>query len=241
MRVVGYLRVSTDRQAEEGLGLDVQEEAVHEYAMAHQHIVVAVHRDEGRSGTYGLEGRLGLANALTDIKQGRADAIVVYRLDRLARDLVLQEQLLTEVWRMGGDVLSTAGGEGHLRDDPDDPSRRLIRQVLGAVAEYERAMIALRLRRGRAAKAARGGFAYGSPPLGQRAENRELTADMREQLVVARILELRAAGHSLRHIATMLEAEGHRPKRGATFYPATVARALRASEQSARDGAPPSV
>jgi hypothetical protein len=71
------------------------------------------------------------------VKDGRAGAIVVYRL---AGDLVLQEQLLAEVWR-SGELLSTAGGEAHLHDDP---SRRLIRQVLGAVSEYERAMIALR-------------------------------------------------------------------------------------------------
>jgi DNA invertase Pin-like site-specific DNA recombinase len=81
--------------------------------------------------------------------------------------------------------LSTAGGEANLHDDPEDPSRRLIRQVLGAVSEYERAMIALRLRRGRAAKGARGGFAYGSPAFGHRAAGRALVPDEREQAAIA--------------------------------------------------------
>jgi DNA invertase Pin-like site-specific DNA recombinase len=173
VKVVVYVRVSTGKQVEEGLGLADQEHACRAWARQHSHQVVAVFRDEGISGTKELEHRLGLAEALAAVKDGRAGAIVVYRLDRLARDLVLQEQLLAEVWR-SGELFSTAGGEANLHDDPEDPSRRLIRQVLGAVSEYERAMIALRLRRGRAAKAARGGFAYGSPAFGHRAAGRAL-------------------------------------------------------------------
>ena len=140
--------------------------------------------------------------------------------------MVLQEQLLAEVWR-SGELFSTAGGEANLHDDPEDPSRRLIRQVLGAVSEYERAMIALRLRRGRAAKAARGGFAYGSPAFGHRAAGRALVPDEREQAAIARARELQVAGASLRQIGATLEAEGHRPKRGAHWHPTAVARVLR--------------
>jgi DNA invertase Pin-like site-specific DNA recombinase len=99
--------------------------------------------------------------------------------------------------------------------------------VLGAVSEYERAMIALRLRRGRAAKAARGGFAYGSPAFGHRAAGRALVPDEREQAAIARARELQAAGASLRQIGAILEAEGHRPKRGARWHPTAVARMLK--------------
>jgi DNA invertase Pin-like site-specific DNA recombinase len=227
MRVVGYLRVSTDRQAEKGLGLEIQEAAIRAFAKAHHHRLVAVYRDEGQSGSNGLDTRIGLAEALAAIRDDQGQALVVYRLDRLARDLVLQEQLLAEVWRMGADVLSTAGGEQDLRDDPEDPSRRMIRQILGAVSEYERAMIALRLRRGRAAKAARGGFAYGSPPYGHRADSRALVPDEHEQAAIARAFELHAAGASLRQIGVTLEAEGHAPKRGSRWHPTAVARVLK--------------
>lgn len=151
VRVVAYLRVSTDRQAEEGLGLDVQQHAIRTWAKKHGHRVVAWTRDEGVSGTNGLDGRVGLAEALEAVRERRAEALVIYRLDRLARDLVLQEQLLAEVRRLGGVVLSASESESaFLVDDPDDPSRKLIRQVLGAVSEYERSMIALCLRSGRA-------------------------------------------------------------------------------------------
>jgi DNA invertase Pin-like site-specific DNA recombinase len=67
------------------------------------------------------------------------------------------------VRRLGGGAFSTSAAEsGYLVDDPDDPSRKLIRQILGAVSEYERAMIPLRLRSGRHRKAKHGGFAYGA-------------------------------------------------------------------------------
>jgi DNA invertase Pin-like site-specific DNA recombinase len=138
-------------------------------------------RDEGVSGSNGLDTRDGLADALEALKSRQAGGLIVYRLDRLARDLVLQEQLLADIRRMGAEVFSTSSAEAsYLTDDPDDPSRKLIRQVLGAVNEYERAMIALRLRSGRRKKHDNGGYAYGSPPYGWRAVGRELAEDPEE-------------------------------------------------------------
>lgn len=153
--------------------------------------------------------------------------MVVYRLDRLARDLVVQVTLLAEVRRMGGEVLSTAPSESdYLTDDPDDPTRKLIRQILGAVNEYERAMIGVRLRSGRRMKAHKGGYAYGSPPVGYRAEGKALVVEETESRAVARARDLREQGKSLRVIAGTLEEEGHRAKRGGSWHPTTLARAL---------------
>ncbi|MGO9963010.1 MAG: recombinase family protein [Acidimicrobiales bacterium] len=227
MKVIAYVRVSTSQQAEEGLGLEVQEQAIRSWARAHRHKIVAVVADQGVSGTKELDDRPGLAEALAMVGNGFVGGICVARLDRLARDLVLQEQLLAEVRRQGGDVFTTSTAEaGYLTDDPDDPSRRLIRQVLGAIFEYERAMIGLRLRAGRRRKAEKGGFAYGSPPLGWRAERGQLVVDDAESAALARMVELRNCGESLRGIATVLADEGHRTKRGARWHPQTVARAL---------------
>ena len=171
--------------------------------------------DSGISGTTELDDRPGLTEALVMVGNGSVGGVCVARLDRLARDLVLQEQLLAEA--------------GYLSDDPDDPSRRLIRQVLGAVSEYERAIIALQLRAGRRRKAEKGGFAYGSPPLGWRAERGQLVVDETEAVALARMGELRHDGANLREIATVLADEGHRTKRGARWHPQTVARALQSA------------
>jgi DNA invertase Pin-like site-specific DNA recombinase len=227
MNVAGYLRVSTDRQAEEGLGLDIQEQAIRAWAHTNGHRVVSWFRDEGLSGSNGLEHRDGLADALECIKHHSASGLVVYRLDRLARDLVLQEQLLADIRRLGADVYSTSTAEAaYLRDDPDDPSRKLIRQILGAVNEYERAMIRLRLSAGRRRKAEIGGYAYGAPPYGYRTHDGALVEDPDEQAGLRRMRDLRAGGASYRDIAAMLQAEGHEPKRGKVWYPMSVRQAL---------------
>ena len=225
MKIVAYLRVSTDRQAEEGHGLDVQEQAIRAWAKTHGHRIVQWARDEGVSGSNGLDNRVGLPDAVDAIKNTTAKGIVVYRLDRLARDLIVQETLLAEVRRVGGEIFSTSAAEaGYLTDDPDDPSRKLIRQVLGAVSEYERSMIALRLRSGRRRKHEQGGFAFGSPHFGFKAEHGELVADDDEQVVLARIAALRASGASLRTVAAVLTTEGHQPKRGTRWHVESIRR-----------------
>lgn len=226
--MVAYLRVSTDRQAEEGLGLEVQADAIKAWAKANNTRVVATFSDEGVSGSNGLDTREALLDAFNLIKANKADGLVVYRLDRLARDLIVQETLLAEVKRLGGEVFSTSAAEAsYLTDDPDDPSRKLIRQVLGAVAEYERSMIALRLRSGRKRKAKDGGYAYGAPPFGFRVKDGELVPDEGEQETLNRARELQEDGASIREIAVTLTAEGRRTKRGGTrWHPTTVARVL---------------
>lgn len=225
-KVVAYLRVSTDRQADEGQGLDVQRRAIEVWAKATGCRVVAIFADEGVSGSNGLDTRVALADALELLRDQAAQGLVVHRLDRLARDLVVQETLLAEVRRMGATVMSTSAGEAaYLTDDADDPSRTLIRQVLGAVAQYDRSMIALRLRAGRRRKAEKGGFAYGAPPFGQRVEGRELVPDPDEQATLRRVAELHRAGRSVRSIAAQLNLEGVPTKRaGAVWHPTTVAR-----------------
>lgn len=227
MRLVGYLRVSTDRQAELGMGLEVQEEAIRQWARREGHRVTKWCHDEGVSGSNGLGARNGLPEALAALRSGEVRGLVVYRLDRLARDLVLQEQLLVEIRRMG-ELFSTSVGEaGFLADDPNDPSRKMIRQILGAVNEYERSIIRLRLRSGRSRKAERGGYAFGAPPFGSAARDRKLVAVPDEWATVERIRTLRSSGHSLRAICSILEGEGRRTKRGGVrWHPAVVSQIL---------------
>jgi site-specific DNA recombinase len=138
-----------------------------------------------------------------------------------------QEQLLAEVWRAGGEVFSTAGGETDLRDDDADPSRKLVRRILGAVAEYERELLLLRLRRGRQLKATRGGYSgLGRPPCGWRAEDPGARPVLAEQRALARMRELHRQGLSLRQVAAALDLEGHRPRRAPSWSPMAVSRAL---------------
>src|SRR4051794_8029031 len=120
MKLAGYIRVSTDQQAADGLGLDIQRQAIKAWAKLAGHRLGDVHADEGVSGAKDLAERPGLGDALDAVRAGAVGGLVVYRLDRLARDLVLQEQLIAEVRRLGGVLFTTSAGEaGYLADDPD--------------------------------------------------------------------------------------------------------------------------
>jgi DNA invertase Pin-like site-specific DNA recombinase len=225
VQAVGYLRVSTAAQAEDGLGLEVQEERIQSWAAAGGHRLLAIHRDEGISGDAEEIDRPGLSAAIV-ATQDAAEALVVYRLDRLARRLFRQEMVIHQLRQRGRSVVSVSEAD----IDSEDPTRVLMRQMLGAFAEYERAVIKMRLQGGRRAKADRGGYAFGSPAFGWRADGKELVVDEAEQAVVARILELRDVGAGVRDIARRLNAEGLASKRGTLWHPQTVARVLRRLE-----------
>jgi DNA invertase Pin-like site-specific DNA recombinase len=235
VKIVGYVRVSTATQVEDGLGLDVQKAAVRTWCKSQGHKLVAILSDEGISGAKELEDRPGLADALGMLRDKQAEGIVVPRLDRLARDLIVQETVLAEIRRVGGKVFSTSPAEsGYLTDDPDDPSRKMIRQVLGAVAEYERSMVVLRLRNGRRRKAQMGGYASGAPAFGYEARDKALVVSDEEQATLKRITELRDSGASLREICVTLESEGRRSKRGSSSWqPMAIKRVL---DRTARTG-----
>jgi DNA invertase Pin-like site-specific DNA recombinase len=223
-RAVGYIRVSTDRQAEEGFGLEAQTKAIQDWCEREHLFLVQVEADEGESGSNGLTERHGLARAVAALQDGTAVVLVVARLDRLARDVVLQEQLLRDVlWPLGARVVSTADGEAQqLTHDPADPSRKLIRMILGAVAEYEREMIGLRMLAGKERKARSGGYAGGRPRYGTRAEGKALVPDEGEAQVLARVRQLRGEGASYRAICAALEADGLTTRGGGPWQPAVV-------------------
>lgn len=230
MRLVAYLRVSTDKQVEQGNGLDVQKGALSKWARAENHRIIAWLSDEGVCGADELEAREALPEALGMISSKQAEGVAFWKLDRLARDLIVQETILLEIGRIGGQSFSTVSSESALLgDDPNDPSRTMIRQILGAVSQYERAMIVLRMKMGRATKHAKGGYAYGAPAFGWQSVERELAPLPPEQDTLTRMRQLRANGASYREIAAILRAEGRPPKRGNSWHPMTVARALNRS------------
>lgn len=228
MILAGYLRVSTELQASDGLGLEVQRAAIATWAAANGHEIASWHADAGVSGTTELEGRVALGVVLESIRTGTVAGLVVTRLDRLARDLLVQETILRDVRRFGGTTHSTSATEAaYLGDDPSDPARKLIRQILGALSEYERALVTLRLQGGRATKAAKGGFAYGAPPFGYKSEGGVLVEVPDEAAAVSVMRTLRDGGASLRAVAAHLDATGTRPRRGVSWHPNTVREILR--------------
>ena len=112
----------------------------------------------------------------------------------------------------------------------------LLRQVLGAVSEFERSMITLRMLAGRRRKASAGGYAYGSPGYGYASVGRSLQVLDPEKEVVELIGRLRTEGRSLRQIASALDALRIPPRRGARWHPKVIATILRRRQRTDQVG-----
>ncbi len=224
-RAVGYIRVSTEGQAEEGVSLAAQRAKLEAFAIAADLELVAIREDAGVSAK--TLARPGLQAALADLREGRADALLVTKLDRLTRSVGDLGSLLERYFAERFSLLSIADSV-----DTRTAGGRLVLNVLTSVAQWEREAIGERTRDAlRHLKAQ--GVRIGGEALGWRrtdeldGEGRKVWApDLEEQTTAARILELRVAGASLRAICAALVAEGHRTKRGGRWAPQTVAQVL---------------
>jgi DNA invertase Pin-like site-specific DNA recombinase len=226
VQVIAYVRTSTARQ-QEAFGPDVQRAAIRQFAKRAGHRVVAWETDT-ISGTSELASREGWREAAALVRAGKAKGIVVARIDRLARDVMVQELLLRNLTELGGVVLSARDSENELlTGESKDPSRKLIRTILGAISEYDREMITDRLSAARKAKAARGGYAHGALPYGYRSQGGKLVPLPAEQKALCTMRSLSAQGLSTHEIADILATEGYPTKRGGKWCGATVARILK--------------
>lgn len=139
------------------------------------------------------------------LRDDQADLLLVARLDRVARDLTIQEAVLAEVWRLDAEVHACDLGMVQ-RDDPDDPMRTAIRQVMGAFAQLDRAMLVKRLSDGRAAKKRAGGKAVGRYPFGWSKDGP--VPD--EQHVIENVRALRNSGMTWEQVTLQINARGTR-------------------------------
>lgn len=221
--VWAYLRVSTDGQ-ELGTGLDVQRQHIAAYAAA-QGLTVDRYVQDVESGA--KENRPALGELREAVASGNVRAVLVYRLDRFARDLLLAEALHRELSaRCTVTSVSEAFGEGF--------TGNLMRQIVAAFAEYERAVIATRLKGGRKESARQKGTFSGGPgvlgyrPVGSKANpgKGELKVVEGEAEAVRAVFELRGEGLTLQAVADALNARGHRTVKGAAFGPVQVSRIL---------------
>lgn len=230
LRLVLVRRVSTSAQAVDGYGLDAQEKDCRKWAKATGgirivHMVTDGDGKGGKSGASTLDERPGLMDAVAWIADGRADGILAPNLDRLARELTVQEAVLSYVWALAGRVFTADHGE-HLEDDASDPMRTAMRQMRGVFHQLDRGLIVKRLTEGRTAKGSKGGYAYGAPQYGQRTEDKTLTEDEQETAVLEQMRTWQVEGASIRTICARLNEQGVPSKRGGKWHPTTVSRLL---------------
>jgi len=144
-KVFAYLRVSDPSQIK-GDGFTRQEKAIRDYAKINKLSIHTVFKEEGVSGT--LEHRPALAEMLVSLEQNGhgVKTIVIEKLDRLARDYMIQEFIIRDFQKQGFNIISTMEGKDLCGDDP---TRKLIRTIMGAFAEYDKTMIVAKLRASR--------------------------------------------------------------------------------------------
>jgi DNA invertase Pin-like site-specific DNA recombinase len=208
LKAFAYLRVSGKGQVE-GDGFTRQLETIRKYAKANSIKIVEVFREEGVSGSKDLENRPALLSLLTALHADGTKLVLVEKLDRLARDLMVQETIIGDLRKNGFELVSVM--EPDLLQD--DPSRKLMRQIFGAIAEYEKTMIVLKLRGARLRMKAKEGRCEGQKPYG--------FYNQEEQTLV-RMKELRQTGLGYDRIAETLNAENVKPRTGERWWGKTV-------------------
>jgi DNA invertase Pin-like site-specific DNA recombinase len=208
-RAFGYLRVSTDAQADSGLGLEAQRTAVEAAATRLGVALVDVFTDAGLSGSLDMEDRPSLFAAVQALKRG--DVLLVAKRDRIGRDLIGVAMIERSIIRKGARIVSAAG-EG---TEGTDAGAMMQRQILDVFAEYERRLIGQRTKAALRAKRERGERA-GNVPFGYAlgADGQKLELSAPEQTVLSILGELRSAGYSLRQIAAELNRQGFTTRRG---------------------------
>jgi site-specific DNA recombinase len=226
MRAVGYIRVSTQGQADDRVSLDAQEAKIRAWADFNGASEVVLFRDEGISGKRS-DNRPGLQAALSAITPG--DALVVYSLSRLSRSTKDTLALADVLQKKEADLVSLSE-----KIDTTTASGKMVFRLLAVLSEFERDQISDRTKAALQFKRANGEKTGGSVPFGYNARAGRLYRNAREQEVIALIRRRRGRGESLREICHALEADGHKRKDGkTTWQPKSILRIINRERRAA--------
>lgn len=214
-KAFAYLRVSGKGQVE-GDGFTRQLEAIRKFAASNDFKIARVYREEGVSGATDWEHRPAFSEMMAAMLGNGTRTVLVERLDRCARDLMVQESIIADFRRKGLKIVSV--NEPDLCSD--DPSRVLMRQMLGAFFQYEKTLLVAKLRGARQRIRAKDGRCEGRKPYGIRPGEAE---------VVERMKQLRQGGLAIDKIAATLNIQGVKPRTGLQWYATSVYRVLKVS------------
>lgn len=224
---MGYVRVSTDKQADFGVSLEAQTAKIRAMAVVQGADLVDVIVDAGESAK--SLHRPGMARLLALVDAGAVDTVIIAKLDRLTRSVADLAELLKRFERRGVSLVSVADSL-----DTRSAAGRLVLNIMVSVSQWEREAIGERTRDAMRHKRAKG-ERVGTVPFGYQvaADGVQLVAETREQGLLARMRGLQAAGWTLRAIAADLNADGLLTRRGGAWQHQYVAAALRTSPLAA--------
>jgi DNA invertase Pin-like site-specific DNA recombinase len=213
--------VSTEKQADHGVSLDVQREKVEAYARTYDLDLVAVVEDAGHSAK--TLDRPGMARVLGILRSGEAEAMLVFKLDRLTRSVRDLDRLVHEFFVSDRCALLSVSDQ----IDTRSANGRMVLGILTQIAQWEREQIGERVSVAMRRLKSEGRFLGGPAPYGFRnADGGGLVDEPSEQRVIALVRDLRSAGTSLRQIVRELSDRGLASRRGTPFQLTQVARML---------------
>jgi DNA invertase Pin-like site-specific DNA recombinase len=207
---IGYTRTSSaanvgpDKDSETR-----QRKAIEAYAWREGFRIIGWFADPAVSGTDPIDARPGFAAALERMTGNGVRVIIVETANRFARDLIVQE---TGYKRLAAEGITLIAADSPEQFTDDTPTARLIRQILGAVAQFDKAMTVAKLRGARERK---------RRATGRKVEGRKSYAE-RDPDMTALAKELRHDGKSLRQISSALAKQGYTDKRDQPYSAAAV-------------------
>lgn len=212
--VFGYIRVSGASQVEKD-GPARQTEAIEHFCVKNSLPAPRFAHDLGVSGTVDGMDRPGLFSILSEAEQFHADGfsvfLVVENMDRFARDLIVSELLIRELRSRNVALYATNIGYEDQVTSEAEPGRTLVRQILGALAQYDKSSIVLKLRSARERKIRETGKCGGKRGFGC---DSKMTSGKSEKIILNLIQELREAGSSWETVATMFNASEIKSRAG---------------------------
>src|SRR5271165_2206959 len=217
MKTVGYIRVSTDKQADRGVSLDAQAEKIRAMAVVQggELLDIIVDAESAKS-----LNRPGMTRLPELVDSGDVQAVIVAKLDRLKRSVKDLCTLLERFERHGVALVSVAESL-----DTGSAAGRLVLNIMTAVSQWEREAIGERTRDAMSHKRTNG-ERVGNIQFGYRlgADGKHLEPDPAEQSVLQEIRQLRQSGHTMRGIAATLNHRARRTRRGSAWRLEHVAR-----------------
>jgi DNA invertase Pin-like site-specific DNA recombinase len=210
LRCAIYTRVSSDQRLEQDFNsLDAQREAAEAYIKSQAHEGWRLRRDRYDDGGFsgGSMERPALCRLLADIREGRIDVVVVYKVDRLTRSLADFAKLVELFDRQKVSFVSVTQSF-----NTTSSMGRLTLNVLLSFAQFEREVTGERIRDKIAASKRKGLWMGGVVPMGYRVENRKLIVDEEEAASVRKIFERYLALRSIPKLQAELRREGLRTR-----------------------------
>jgi site-specific DNA recombinase len=219
-QAVGYLRVSTSKQANEGISLEAQEEKIRTWCSYYDYVLVGVYTDAGLSGSK-YENRPSLHSALKACKKGIA--LVTYALSRLTRSTKDLLEISERLEKQGADLVSVSENI-----DTTSAAGKMVFRMLGVIAEFEKDIIGERTSLAMQAKKTKGEYTGGKVPYGyQLSQNGKTLHKIQvEQEVIWVAKEWRKHGRTLEYIADELCKLGYCSRTNKRFTPTQISRML---------------